>query len=160
MLFRSVNPSIEVKVSEKEKVLDLVALNEDGKKVLGDMDFKGSQLEVAVNVLIGSMLRNGYLTELSNSILISVNNDNESKGVELQQKLMEEVNNLLQSNTFEGSVLTQTVVGNTELEQLAEQYGITVGKAQLIHDIITQNQGYNFDNLVPLSINEIGRAHV
>ena len=40
-----------------------------------DMDFSGSSLDVAVNAIIGSMLQNGYLNELANSVLISVDNN-------------------------------------------------------------------------------------
>ena len=56
-----VNPSIEITVNQKEKVLSVLPRNEDAKKIVGNMDFKGSDLEVTVNALIGSMLRGGYL---------------------------------------------------------------------------------------------------
>ena len=60
-----VNPSIQITVNEKEQVLDVKALNKDGGIVVGDMDFKGSDIEVTMNALIGSMLRKGYLNELA-----------------------------------------------------------------------------------------------
>ena len=119
------------------------------------MDFKGSDLDVAVNALIGSMLRNGYITELSNSILVTVNNDDMEKGIALQEKLAQEINALLQTDTFSGAVLSQTVVENTELKNLSDTYGITIGKAQLIQQIVNQNPLYTFEKLVPLSINEL-----
>ena len=40
---------------------ELIPLNEDGRTIVGDMDFSGSSLDVAVNAIIGSMLQNGYL---------------------------------------------------------------------------------------------------
>ncbi len=150
-----VNPSIEVKVNQKEKVLSVTPLNEDGKTVVGDMDFTGNSLDVTVNALIGSMLRNGYLDELANSILVSVDNNDPQKGAELQAKLMEEINSLLNLGTFEGAVLSQVVAQDSSLEQLADQYGITLGKAQLIQKIAEQNSVYTFESLVPLSINEL-----
>lgn len=150
-----VNPSIEIKVNEKERVLDVTAQNEDGRTVIGDMDFAGSDLDVAVNALIGSMLRNGYLSELANSILISVDNNDPAKGAALQQKLTDEVNALLQTNTFSGAVLSQTISADKELQQLADTYDITLGKAQLIKQITEQNPLYSFEKLVPLSINEL-----
>lgn len=150
-----VNPSIEITANEKERVLSVKALNEDGQIVIGDMDFKGSDLEVAVNALIGSMLRNGYLSELSNSVLISVDNDNPEKSAALKEKLMEEVRIILQTDTFDGAVLSQTIVPDAELQTLAESYGITTGKAQLIQQIVEKNPLYTFQELVPLSINEL-----
>lgn len=150
-----VNPSIEITVNQKERVLAVNALNEDAQKVLANMDFKGSDLDVTVNALIGSMLRNGYITELSNSILISVNNDDLQKGAALQERLTQEINALLQTESFSGAVLSQTLTDNTELQTLADTYGITLGKAQLIQQIVNQNPLYTFEGLVSLSINEL-----
>ena len=150
-----VNPSVELQVNQKERVLNVKALNEDGRIIVGDMDFSGSSLDVAVNALIGSMLQNGYLNELANSILISVDNDDLVRGADLQARLSAEVDRLLQTDSFSASVLSQTVVRSSELQQMAEQYGITLGKAQLIQDILSRSTLHTFDELAPLSINEL-----
>lgn len=150
-----VNPSIQITVNEKERVLDVKALNKDGEIVIGDMDFSGSDIDVTVNALIGSMLRNGYLNELANSILISVDNSDPVKGSELQEKLTEEVNQLLEADGFFGAVLGQTITDDNTLKQQADQYGITTGKAQLIEQILESTQGHTFEELAPLSINEL-----
>ncbi len=150
-----VNPSVELQVNQKERVLNVKALNEDGRIIVGDMDLSGSSLDVAVNALIGSMLQNGYLNELANSILISVDNDDLVRGADLQARLSAEVDRLLQTDSFSASVLSQTVVRSSELQQMAEQYGITLGKAQLIQDILSRSTLHTFDELAPLSINEL-----
>lgn len=150
-----VNPSVQIMVNEKERVLDVRALNKDGEIVIGDMDFSGSDINVTVNALIGSMLRNGYLNELANSILISVDNEDPVKGAALQEKLTKEVNKLLESDGFMGAVLSQTISGNTSLQEQADQYGITPGKAQLIEQILENTKEHTFEELAPLSINEL-----
>ncbi len=150
-----VNPSIEIQANGKEKVIDVIGRNKDGQTVIGNMDFKGSGLDVTVNALIGSMLRNGYLSELANSILISVDNDDAAKGADLERRLAAEINEILQSNTFEGAVLSQQISDNADIKKLAEQYDITVGKAQLIQQIAAKNPLYNFADLTTLSINEL-----
>ena len=150
-----VNPSVELQVNQKERVLNVKALNEDGRIIVGDMDLSGSSLDVAVNALIGSMLQNGYLNELANSILISVDNDDPVRGADLQARLSAEVDRLLQTDSFSASVLSQTVVRSSELQQMAEQYGITLGKAQLIQDILSRSTLHTFDELAPLSIHEL-----
>lgn len=150
-----VNPSIEIKVNKNEKVLEVNPLNDDGRLVVGDMDLEGNSIDVTVNALIGSMLRAGYISELSNSILISVENSNSAKGTELLTKLTEEVNALLQTKTFSGAVLSQTISQSADLINLAGSYGITIGKTQLIQQICQQNTRYTFDKLAPLSINEL-----
>ena len=150
-----VNPSIQITANRKEKVIDVKALNEDAEIVIGDMDFKNSDLDIAVNAIIGSMLRNGYLNELANSILISVDGSDQAESEKLQARLTEEINSLLQTETFSGAVLSQTVAADKELSNIAEQYGITVGKARLIQEIMKYNTRYTFEGLVPLSINEL-----
>ena len=150
-----VNPSVEIQVNQKERVLQVVPLNEDGRIILDGMDFSGSDLNVAVNALIGSMLRNGYLNELANSILISVDNKDPARGTEIQERLTAEVNKLLQTDTFSGAVLSQTVSRSGELERLAREHGITVGKAQLIEELRAEGSLHSFDELASLSINEL-----
>lgn len=150
-----VNPSIEIQVNKKEEVLAVNPRNEDAQIVVGDMDFEGSNLDVAVNALIGSMLRNGYLNELANSILISVDNQDPAKSAELQERLANEINAVLQSGTFDGAVLSQSISADSKLRELADTYGITLGKAQLIQQITQQSAFYSFEDLVPLSINEL-----
>lgn len=150
-----VNPSIEILVNEKERVVKVNARNQDAQIVIGDMDFKGSSLDIVLNALINSMLRNGYLNEIANSILVSVDSQDSVKCAELQTKLADEINALLQNNSFDGAILSQTLSTNTHLQGLADSYGITLGKAQLIQQIISQNTFYSFEDLVSLSINEL-----
>lgn len=150
-----VNPSIEIAVNEKERVLNVKALNKDGEIVIGDMDFSGSDIDVVINALIGSMLRNGYLNELANSILISVDNADPEKGTILQERLTEKVNELLEADGFFGAVLGQTLTDDSELQKQADLYGITLGKAQLIEQILESTQGHTFEELALLSINEL-----
>ena len=67
-----VNPSLSMEVSAQERVLSVTPFNQDAETILGDMDLTGTDLDVAVNALIGSMLQNGYLSDLQNAILVSV----------------------------------------------------------------------------------------
>ncbi len=150
-----VNPSIEITANKKEDVLAVTALNDDGRKIIGNMDFTGSSIDVTVNALIGSMLREGYLSDLANSILISVDDDDAAHGAQLQKKLADDVNAILQVNAFDGAVLSQTITKNSDAWTLADEYGITAGKAQLVSEIIAGNPVHTFDELAPLSINEL-----
>ena len=150
-----VNPSIELNVNRRERVVSVSPINNDGKQILGDMDLTGSDLQVAVNALVGSMLRQGYLSELSNSILISVDSSDPSESAALQERLTQEVAALLDTNSFSGAVLSQTVTTDAELSSLAEQYGLTPGKAQLIRRITESHPQHTFEDLAGLSVNEL-----
>ena len=91
-----VNPSIELSVNRNEKVLQANPLNEDAETILDDMNLKNVDLDIAVNALIGSMVRNGYLDELDNAILVTVSNENEKKASSLRQDVVGDVESSLQ----------------------------------------------------------------
>lgn len=140
-----VNPSLELKVNKQNEVREVIANNDDAKKVLQDMDLVGSDANVAVNALIGSMVQLGYLSDLSNSILISVDGKNsEALRVEL-------LNNLNIGDNY--SVVSQEIQDN--YTDLATKYNISEGKVQLINQVIASNPLHTFDELVGLSINEL-----
>ena len=150
-----VNPSVEMKVNSAEKVLSAQALNEDAQKILGDMDLKGASLDVALNALIGSMLRNGYIDDLANSILITVENKDSAKGAQLQEKLSSEVERLLQDSQVNGAVLSQTTAADDELTRLAQEYNISVGKAALVRQLVAADSMLDFASLAKLPINDL-----
>lgn len=147
-----VNPSIELNVDKDENVLSAKGLNADGKTVLGDMQLKGSKLDVAVNAIIGSMLQNGYLDDMANSILLSVSGVDGYNAETLRSKLASDVNKQLK----DCAVLSQDVSGaDSETVKLAEKYDISVGKAALIRQIVSADARHSFEELAPLSINEL-----
>lgn len=151
-----VNPSLEIKVDENERVLAVNALNEDAETVIGTMDFEGSSLELTVNALIGSMLRNGYINEITNSVLVSVDSRDEEKGNMIKEKLASEIASIINTDTIKGSVISQTVSAeDTELVKLAQTYGVTIGKAKLIRAIVQNDSEKSFAELVPFSITEL-----
>ena len=150
-----VNPGIEIKVNKKNVVKEVVPLNDDGVKIVDDMDFAGSNLEVALHALVGSMVKNGYLSEITNSILVSVDGKDAAKNAELQKYVAAEIDKILGGNNVSGAVLSQTVETDTEVEKLAKEYGISIGKAQVINKIAKKNTQYKVADLAKLSINDL-----
>ncbi len=146
-----VNPSMEIRIDRNEKVLGVDALNEDAETVIGDTDFKGTNLDVTVNALIGSLVRNGYIGELSNSVLISVQGKDQAQGQVLEQDLLDEISALLEN----GSVMSQQVQADDELKSIAAEYGISLGKAQLVRRLADSSDLYTYADLAGLSINEL-----
>ncbi len=156
-----VNPSVELKVNKKERVIDAKALNEDGEKILKDMDLKRSDLNVAVNAIIGSMYKEGYISEIKNSILVSVKNDDMKKSKELQQELSKRINEILNGYSVSPAVLTQNYSDDIKTKSQANKNNISEGKAKFISRILKENltnkdgKKYTFDTLSKLTINEL-----
>lgn len=151
-----VNPSVTLNVNSKEKVLSATPVNEDGGDILAGMDLTGVQLDVAMNAIVGALLTNGYVDELANSILITVEDNNADRGARLQQELTDQADAILANTSVNGAILSQTIQNSQQLQQLADTYGITVGKAALIQTIVDRGNGlHTFEELVGLSINDL-----
>lgn len=151
-----VNPSVELKVNKSEKVISATPQNEDGTVILEGLDLKGVPVDVALNAVIGSLLQHGYVDELANSILITVEDENVQRGEKLQQELSAQADAALASAQINGAILSQTLQYNQELSRKAEEYGISAGKAALIQSIVEgSNNTKTFESLVGLTINEL-----
>ena len=151
-----VNPSVEMKVNKNEKVISATPQNEDGKVILEGLDLKGVPVDVAMNAVIGSLLQHGYVDELANSILITVEDDDVQRGEKLQEELTAQADAALASAQINGAILSQTLQYNEELSRKAEEYGISAGKAALIQAIVeSSNNTKTFESLVGLTINEL-----
>ena len=156
-----VNPSIELKIDNDREVISAIALNDDGMKVLDNMDLDDVSLNVAVNAIIGSMLKNGYLTVSENSILVSVKNKDVDKANALKEEISNDISAILNASSINASILSQAYDDDANAQNLAAENNISEGKARLISNIISSNitdsKGnlYTFDTLKDLSINEL-----
>lgn len=152
-----VNPSIQLSVNKSEKVLSAVPLNAEAEEILTDLPLEGTDLNVAVNAIVGSLLRHGYLESISSAILISVEDSDANRAARLQQSLSTEVGSALQNAQSGAAVLSQTVAQNADVEILAQENSISVGKASLIQTIQSYNSQLTFDQLAALSVEELSQ---
>lgn len=154
-----VNPSIELKVNRSERVLACTPLNEDAKAILADMgsgaDLKGAKLDVAVNAIVGSLVRNGYLNSISSAIMISVEDKDTARAEKLQRELTSTVDGVLQTSEAKAAVLTQTLTQDAGREQQARENNISTGKAALVNHVLALNSALKFDELAKLSVEEL-----
>lgn len=155
VIMLDVNPSISLTVNKKEKVVNAEGLNEDGKAVLNGMDLDGVDMNVAVNAVVGSMMQKGYLSDLQNAILVSVENSDTAKSAELQKRISDMIGNALQNVKLDGAVLSQSLNDTSALEQMAKDYNISIGKAALIQEVTAKDSTLTAEKLAPLSITEI-----
>lgn len=148
-----VNPSVEIVLNRNNRVVKVNPLNDDGKIIISDMDFNGCQLKVAVNALIGSMIRNGYLSAEANSVLVSVDS-NKNDYQSIAEAVANEITLTLGQMSIDASVVSQWIQNDDQIAAIAKEYGISLGKAQLINKIVAKT-GYTVEQLVELSVNEL-----
>ncbi len=149
-----INPSIELRIDKRERVLEANAMNKDAVAILEGMKLEGTDIHTATNAIVGSLLKHGYIDELANSILLSVEDKDSVRGTELQKTLSQEINAILDGAAVNAAILSQYVDG-AAVEKQAEEHHISHGKAALIERILEANNTYVFDELAALSVNEL-----
>lgn len=150
-----VNPSIELDLNKKDRVVKADALNADAEAVMDGMDLKGVPAEVAVNALIGSMVKNGYVSQDANSVLISVQNADPKAAAELRQRLDAAASQSMREDDVQGAVVSQVVNANEELTKKASEYGISAGRVQFIEELTRANEALDFDQLASRTVNDL-----
>ena len=161
-----VNPSIELKVNRGERVISCTALNTEAAAVLFDMnggaDLKGTKLDVAVNAIVGALVREGYMDSISSAILISVEDKDQARAQRLQAELVASVDGVLKTQAPGTSVLSQVLDANTPAsEYMTFDSGLSAGKAALVYKVmemngtIATNSTTAFDKLAALSVEEL-----
>lgn len=156
-----VNPSVELSVNKKNRVLKAEAVNQDGTTILQDMDLEGVDLNVAVNAIIGSMVTHGFLDDLDNAILVTVSNDSIKKASNLRSAVVSDIRTTLEEKRLKAVVYDQQVIEEDDVKQLARQYDISYGKAYFLKELIAQNTSLSLEDmeeLAPLTMEEIAKV--
>lgn len=158
-----VNPSIELKIDKRNRVKEAIANNDDAQIILQGMDLEGSTLDVAVYAIIGSMTVHGYLTEYTNSVLVSVDTKKESTYNEIIDMVTSKIQTTLKERNIESSVVAQWLKDKDQVGQIANDNNISKGKANLITKIVDASNldttegapHYTVEDLANRSVNEL-----
>lgn len=152
-----VNPSLELQLNRNAQVVRVNALNADGVKILDDTqeNLKRAKLDEAIHVLVNTMVRDGFLNEEKNSVLVSVDHGDADKSEELQQLVAENVKEALSQDQITGIVYHQSYSTSATITEIAEEFGISPGKAAFIKRLITLRPDFSIEELAQLTISEI-----
>lgn len=154
-VYLDVNPSVELQTNTREKVVRAVAHNKDGEKILADMNLEDTDVDVALNAILGSMVKQGYLSEAKHMILLSVEGDDQEKADAMCVRLEKEVDDCLQSLIGTGKVYTQSMQNDSQTMEKAKEYGISPGKVVFIQKILEENPELEFETLAQMSMSEL-----
>ena len=124
------------------------------------MDLKNVHIDTAVNAILGSMLKNGYLTADRNTILLSVQNGDPQKAAQLQEQLTLQIGSTLEQSNVSPRLVRQTLphdFDDDDFEDLAEELGISTGKLALIYRMQQADPTLSLDALSACSVEELMR---
>jgi len=149
ILTMDINPSLKLSLNYKNEVIKAEGLNEDGKKLLKEENFKGDDLEDAIEEITEVVIEKRYVTEEDNHILINV------EGKDIKNHVVALINKEFKEEKVECNIILQEI--NEEARVNAEKYGISDSKASYIENIIKENSDLKFEDLKDKSINEINQ---
>jgi len=122
-----INPSVELIVTPKEKVIYANPLNEDGELLLADLDLIGLDLEVAIDLIIEESIKLGFIDVNADETLVSVSaiSQNNTYGDLIRNRVKENINNAFLKRAMMGRAEDKGFTPEFILE--AEGYGVTPG---------------------------------
>jgi len=134
-----INPSIELIVNRRDKVIYANALNEDGEVLLAELDLIGMDVEDAIDLIIETATNLGYIDPDAEETYVSVTaiSKDTAIGDQVREQIKEHINNAFARRYMMGKA--QDKAFTPEFIAEAESYGVTPGflfmvKSALIAD--------------------------
>lgn len=153
-IYLDVNPSILLKVNYKNRVTEAKACNEDAEKILQDLDLKGTDLDVAVYAVLGSLIYNNYLSEAKDTVLVSVQSSNPNRASELETLVSDLITTDLEDMLQTSDVLTnQLEEDDINSDQDSNDY--TPGKDSFIENLLQKYPELQNYPLYDMTMDEI-----
>lgn len=134
-----VNPAVELRVNGFDRISAVTLKNDDAKALIDESDLKGKSVSDAVDVLTEKLCGDGYLTENSNGVLVSVQGGNEA----LCTKIVGSVEKATERAGFNYAVLYQSLDDDAN------------GKAELIAKLSGKLDNFDIEELTKLSVQEL-----
>ena len=150
-----VNPGVEIVTNKKNKVLEVQSTNQDGADVIDGMNLKNTELKVAVNALIGSMVQKGYIQNDNTGILVTVRNDNEDKANKVKAEVLNDINTALSTNSVQATVINQTVKTTVDAKKFAAENNVSIGKAVFVLNLAAKDASLDAKELAKMKVSEI-----
>jgi hypothetical protein len=159
-----INPSIEFIVDEEQNVISFYLVNEDAMTVVGDTSYLGLPYDKAMHQFMTAALETGFIDiqSMDNEIIITVTNDQEVTNSALAYQAQQHAQDFLMEQKIGGAVINGALIDDALID-LADEYGISVGKARLIKAIVMIEKSVDFEDYtnqpMPSLLNTLTNGH-
>jgi len=151
-----INPSVELIVSPRDKVIYANPLNEDAEILLVDLDLIGMDLEDAIDLIIETSIELGYISadeDTETYVSVSAINADAQVQERVQNKVKEHVNNAFQNKGLMGKA--QDKGYQPEFIEEAESYGVTPGFLFLAKEAVELSDGLLLEDALLMTRDEL-----
>lgn len=143
---------VEIVLNRDDRPLSVSGKNNAAIRLARKIDVGGA-VEEAVDSALDAMLENGNLGENSNTVLITVDAPESEK--ELLKASFNAARKSFADSDFSGAILTAVASDDKTVARIARHNRVSVGKAEMVSDIIRRNRSFNIENLCRLSVNDL-----
>jgi len=152
-----INPSIELAVDKRERVIDARGLNSDGENLLAAIALKDEKAAAAIEILAKEAVRQGYfLPGQQGAMLLAVvpvlanNQENMVAGDALGRRLTGAAQNIFRQAQVKAVVQATTV--QPEIRQHAADTGLSAGKYGILLEALEAGLPVTADDLQQESV--------
>lgn len=159
-----INPSIEIALTDKDIVVSVSALNDDGNEVIqANIEYKGLTLDEVLEILVRRLNNLGYIVttiDENNIILIDVKSDDEAIQLRLETQLQTKLQNELGKYSNSHWVLSSKDINLTDEQKSQIRNSnllsrFTAAKIGLAYKIKDLDNTYLLTDLVTMSVRDL-----
>lgn len=114
---------------------------------------KADSIEEMIDSTLDTMLEGGHLGEDNNTILITV--DAPEDGEELLKESLKAAKASFRESEFSGAILSTIASEDKRVGSISSRYNISVGKAEMVNDIVRADHSFSTELLCRLSVGDL-----
>ncbi len=150
-----INPSIELTADKNDIVTSIRPMNADAAILIFEENFSEMSVEDACVKIVSLAVEAEYIDANSeNAINIIGINDNQKHETALSNKIRNKLQNYLTENSISANLNTSTNPSK-ELKEAAKQHKVTVGKMELLNQLLEKYPEITFEEAKKKSVKEI-----
>ncbi len=143
-----INPSIEIKLNKKEKVVSIIPLNDDAKEIVND-SLKGKTIEETIDSITDNLIEKGYAKEGELlEVILYTNGD-----ISNEQIIIELTSTFKEKRIDSGVIVVDKITSDDE--ELSKKYNVSPAKVSYIKSIAEENENISLEDLTDKSVNEL-----
>ncbi|MDO9628317.1 MAG: hypothetical protein Q7I99_00330 [Acholeplasmataceae bacterium] len=150
-----INPSVELIVTPKERVVYANPLNADGEILLAELDLVGMKLEVAIALIIETAVELGYIDLEAEETIVSVTaiSKDAAIGEKIRNQVKEHINKEFKDRALMGRAEDKGFIPEFVAE--AQGYGVTPGFLRMAQSVVAANDEILLEDALQMTVEEL-----
>ena len=141
-----INPSIEINLDKDDRVVSIIALNEDANNIIDN--YEGKSLDETIDSIINNVVEKGYVEDdYVSLILYSKGNINSDT---VKNKIEDKFHN---KDVRVDIVVVENI--SSEDEELAKKYNVSPAKVSYVKEISNESENITIDDFIDKTANEL-----